>query len=440
MHSVVLLGALAALASAANINRRQTPAATSCPAIAPDFLPGTDPCCQVADTISTSIMSCDSVAESWGIKVSDFITLNPSVKADCSNLKDDQRYCVYSTKPTNAPIKALPAAGKPAPGPTMGTKGKCDHWQKVFPDDTCAGIVEFFGKLNQFHGKKMTRELLVKLNPYLNKTAVDFVTLECLECDLPFKSRASLEDHLQTSPAHLSFDCEECNLLFSNEDELHEHYRCSVAHLSDSDDSDNTNVTGSTDLAEDTDATGESNITEEPDAPEQNSLPQDAIRKENKLTKGGWTMFPSHHEQITSELQGTNLVLHFNDNDDDDFILKVDRDIHGRFTCENPACKYKHRRTWVRAGWESMTVEMTIRLYSGNRYNAGVYLQRCHGCHKLGKMNLDDSFAEHVAYRLKQWHGIKASSPTFSVTTTGPHMRSKCQACLMGRPHGHSRR
>lgn len=120
-----------------------------------------------------------------------------------------------------------------------------------------------------------------------------------------------------------------------------------------------------------------------------------------------------------------DLYFGFHENDNTgNSIKQYDTNIMGRFTCPNAACGS--------TGWSSKKVAITIRMYPGAQYNARVYNQRCQECKKLGEPQLDDSYAERVAYRLKKWSGIEMDKPTYSGQSTGPHHKNLCEGCKDG--------
>jgi hypothetical protein len=101
-----------------------------------------------------------------------------------------------------------------------------------------------------------------------------------------------------------------------------------------------------------------------------------------------------------------------------------DTNIMGRFTCHNMACS---------AAWTSKQIAITIRRYSNERYNARVYHQSCKRCGTTSEPQLDHSYAERVAYRLKKWCGVQMEVPPFSGESNGPHRRDLCEGCKHSR-------
>ena len=147
--------------------------------------------------------------------------------------------------------------------------------------------------------------------------------------------------------------------------------------------------------------------------------------KSPKSTKK-WSMYPSLHSDVSNLLSEHSLFFQFYEKDDGkNCENEYDTNIMGRFTCRNPACS---ARTW-----SSKQIAITIRSYSGARYNARVYHQSCKGCGMPSKPYLDASYAERVAYRLKKWCGVQMDVPYFSGRSNGPHRRDLCEGCK----HGH---
>jgi len=102
--------------------------------------------------------TCDSLAQLWGLSAKQFLTYNPSVGADCSHFVIAQQYCIQVTsEPTTYLTPKIPK-GKPAPGPTAGVISSCDSYYKVYPDDTCDNLAQFY---------RMPKEALLSMNPGL---------------------------------------------------------------------------------------------------------------------------------------------------------------------------------------------------------------------------------------------------------------------------------
>jgi hypothetical protein len=139
-------------------------------------------------------------------------------------------------------------------------------------------------------------------------------------------------------------------------------------------------------------------------------------------------MYPSLHGAVSNLLREQDLFFDFHENDDNHNCVKdYDTNIMGRFTCRNPAC--------ASPGWQSKQIAITIRMYPGDRYNARVYYQSCRACGRLSKPELDDSYAERIAYRIKKWRGLKMDVPSYSGESKGPHKSDLCEVCK----HGHCR-
>jgi hypothetical protein len=146
--------------------------------------------------------------------------------------------------------------------------------------------------------------------------------------------------------------------------------------------------------------------------------------KKRNLAKG-WSMYQSLHNDVSDLLHEHNLFFSFHEKDDDRSCLKeYDTNIMGRFTCRKPACPAN--------GWSSKRVAITIRMYSDKRYNARVYHQYCKSCGTPSKPDLDDSYAERVAYRIKRWCGVKMVAPPYTVKRGPPHRKDLCEGCKQG--------
>ncbi|KAI4213784.1 MAG: hypothetical protein LQ349_009258 [Xanthoria aureola] len=104
--------------------------------------------------------TCASIASDWGVTLQQFVTYNPSVKADCSGLVVHSSYCVEQNcgdGPSNSVTTSRTATSEHssttttslAPtGPTpvqSGISSQCKQYYKVQDGDTCAGIV------NKYH-------------------------------------------------------------------------------------------------------------------------------------------------------------------------------------------------------------------------------------------------------------------------------------------------
>jgi len=133
-------------------------------ALSPRQMPGVIP--YATDTIKSCAIvvpandfeTCDSIAKIWDLSAKQFLTYNPSVGADCSNLKIAQQYCVQVNAEPKEYLKPIPPKGKPAPGPTAGVIPSCDSYYKVYPEDTCDNLSKFY---------RMSKEALLSMNPGL---------------------------------------------------------------------------------------------------------------------------------------------------------------------------------------------------------------------------------------------------------------------------------
>ncbi|EDN03960.1 conserved hypothetical protein [Histoplasma mississippiense (nom. inval.)] len=115
--------------------------------------------------------------------------------------------------------------------------------------------------------------------------------------------------------------------------------------------------------------------------------------------KGRWSMYPTHHESVSSLLQEDDLYFDFHDVDRAaGCINEYDTNIMGKFICDNKTCGTD--------GWSSKRIAITIRMYPREEYNARVYHQRCDGCGNLSRPVLNETYAERIVYRIKKWNGI----------------------------------
>ncbi|SCN98484.1 uncharacterized protein FFB20_10692 [Fusarium fujikuroi] len=139
-----------------------------------------------------------------------------------------------------------------------------------------------------------------------------------------------------------------------------------------------------------------------------------------------WSMYPEFRENVAEKLEENQLEFAFCDNDEDiGSTHSYDTNIKGRFRC---GCKKKRPYSW-----RSNCIAVTIRQYSGDRYNVRVYHQRCKNCKKLCRPILDEeSCSERVAYRLKKWSGVEVERPEYSGTKNAFHRTKLCEGCKNG--------
>ncbi|KAI0401464.1 zinc-binding domain-containing protein [Xylaria palmicola] len=138
-----------------------------------------------------------------------------------------------------------------------------------------------------------------------------------------------------------------------------------------------------------------------------------------------WSLWPSKHAEVCQLLQQDGLQLRFNHQDDDESCIETyDTNIMGLFHCNNSNCQT--------VAWSSKCIAITIRMYPGMRYNARVYHQHCLQCNFLSKPDLDDSYADRVAYRLKKWNGIAVEPPDYIKKQSPPHEEDHCEGCKAG--------
>lgn len=141
--------------------------------------------------------------------------------------------------------------------------------------------------------------------------------------------------------------------------------------------------------------------------------------------QGGWCMYPTLHDMILQELQDDNLAPTFHRVDDDQACIQsYDTNIMGRFICKNSRCDTE--------AWSSKQIAITIRLYPGTSYNARVYYQRCKRCRNLSRPDVDHSYAERIAYRIRKWSGLPVERPPYSPHEGKPHESRLCEGCRLG--------
>jgi hypothetical protein len=222
----------------------------------------------------------------------------------------------------------------------------------------------------------------------------------CVPCDRDFSSDEALQQHKRDSSAH-KFDCATCDRHFSNDKARAQHYQNAAIHAQ--------SFEHPTDLA----------------IPPQKQKPttkRKSTMKPKPIKK--WSMYPSHHNDVSDLLYKDNLFFSFYEKDDDNSCIDdYDTNIMGQFTCSNTACL---------AVWKSKQIAITIRRYSNERYNARVYYQSCKRCRMTSEPQLDYSYAERVAYRLKKWSGVPVERPPFSGQSDGPHRSDLCEGCKQG--------
>ncbi|KAI0403175.1 zinc-binding domain-containing protein [Xylaria palmicola] len=137
------------------------------------------------------------------------------------------------------------------------------------------------------------------------------------------------------------------------------------------------------------------------------------------------SIYPLKHPEVSFLLENDGLCFTFHDKDDDDgWDRERDSAVMGRFRCHNPKCTTN--------GWSSKRIPIVVYRYTGQRYNARVYHQRCRNCDRLSKPILDHTYAERVAYWLKKWSGIRMPTPPPPKKTRIPHERELCEGCKAG--------
>ncbi|PPJ50654.1 hypothetical protein CBER1_05262 [Cercospora berteroae] len=113
--------------------------------------------------------TCASIASFWGVSEQNFISWNPIVGSDCSNLIEGNSYCVEAngtpTSTSSSPVSTSTlsssstqttstATGPTTPSPTQGgLTSDCRRFYLVESGDFCQAIVDEFGtfSLSQFY-------------------------------------------------------------------------------------------------------------------------------------------------------------------------------------------------------------------------------------------------------------------------------------------------
>lgn len=222
----------------------------------------------------------------------------------------------------------------------------------------------------------------------------------CVPCDRDFNSDAALQQHKRDSSVH-KFDCTTCDRHFRNDKALAQHYQNATVHAQSFE---------------------HPTILAMPRKKKKPATKQKSTMKPKPITK--WSMYSSLHNDVSDLLYKDNLFFSFYEKDDDNSCIDdYDTNIMGRFTCSNTACL---------AVWTSKQIAITIRRYSNERYNARVYFQSCKRCGMTSEPQLDYSYAERVAYRLKKWSGVQVERPPFSGQSDGPHRSDLCEGCKQG--------
>jgi len=137
-----------------------------------------------------------------------------------------------------------------------------------------------------------------------------------------------------------------------------------------------------------------------------------------------WSLQPARHEEVAELIHPVLSVEFFEASGFDDCTKHHDTHIMGYFTCTNKACR--------KDNWSSRMIALTIRLYSGKRYNAVVWHQRCKKCQTFGQPTLEESYAERIAYRLKVWFGKPHETIDYFPGDPFPHKRWLCEGCKNG--------
>ncbi|KAF1920241.1 zinc-binding domain-containing protein [Ampelomyces quisqualis] len=221
----------------------------------------------------------------------------------------------------------------------------------------------------------------------------------CVPCDREFSSDQALQQHERDSLAH-KYVCTTCDRHFRNDKALAQHYQDAPVHAQSFKQP----------------ATLATPQKQKPSTKRKSTMKPKPIKK--------WSMYPSLHNEVSDILEKDNLSFSFYERDEDNGCIEdYDTNIMGQFTCRNSTCL---------AVWTSKQIAITIRGYSNERYNARVYYQSCKRCRTTSEPQLDYSYAERVAYRLKKWSGVQVERPPFSGQSDGPHRSDLCEGCRQG--------
>jgi hypothetical protein len=138
-------------------------------------------------------------------------------------------------------------------------------------------------------------------------------------------------------------------------------------------------------------------------------------------------MYSRYHEEVATAVAAHIAATpDFNSADTDKGIRnEYSTYVMGTFRCYNSNCSTQL--------WGSGKVTILIRKYQGGSYNAVVFMQRCEGCNRLGKLKMDKtSYIERVTYRLLKWAGVTPEPPSYRAKKTPPHKAHLCEGCKRG--------
>ena len=152
-------------------------------------------------------------------------------------------------------------------------------------------------------------------------------------------------------------------------------------------------------------------------------------RKKSRKLKGDIRdsyMFPLLHQDVVNAVSDDITSPGFYKiNSDRDSDNRYSTHVMGKFKCSNNTCSAD--------GWTSKKVAILIRSYTGNRYNAEVFNQRCKVCNLLGTLTLDEtSYVDRIAYRIKKWAGVPMDQQSFGSIEGPPHEKALCEGCKRG--------
>lgn len=161
----------------------------------------------------------------------------------------------------------------------------------------------------------------------------------------------------------------------------------------------------------------------------QRLAPDPEVDPQIRADDNPWSLHPSLHEEISHHLEGDGLSVDFHTAGGfEDSVEEYDTFVMGAFTCPKQSCRTKK--------WTSKKIAITIHLYSGQRYNAHVWHQKCQKCKSIGHLGLDaESYIDRVVYRLRKWLGValpvRDPRPWQDITRP-PHRTELCEGCRNG--------
>ncbi|KAK4159415.1 hypothetical protein QBC43DRAFT_272438 [Cladorrhinum sp. PSN259] len=87
--------------------------------------------------------TCASIASRYAISRAEFLSLNPAVNSECTNLWPGYRVCTVTTSHLTPPSSATASSARPSPtvaSPMPGVIRSCAQYHFVAEGDSCANI------------------------------------------------------------------------------------------------------------------------------------------------------------------------------------------------------------------------------------------------------------------------------------------------------------